>query len=76
MKWRYVVPLKNAATGEQHMIVVELSEDERADALEKIAPVGGPHGLIVCGYAFSRASKIAPAGFEPAIDRLEFVTVH
>lgn len=55
------------ATGERRLVVVELSDAERLDALRALAvrpgACGGPDGLIVRGYALRRAENIAPAVF-------------
>ena len=75
--WRYAVPFSNPTSGEQRTIVVTLSDLERNDALRQREPgPGGYNGLVVRGYALSRACPLADAGFEPIVDKIEFVTVH
>jgi hypothetical protein len=72
--WRYAVPCRNAAG--EIVVLVALSQDERADASAHFAPVGGCEGLIVRGYALRRASRMAPGGFIPVVEGVEFASLH
>jgi hypothetical protein len=71
--WRYVVPFTNAA-GEHRTILVRLSEFEQLDAAgQRIPGPGGFDGLVARSYALRRACPLAPPGFEPVIECIEFV---
>jgi hypothetical protein len=65
--WRYAVPIRNQKTGEVRTVVVELSRDERLDALwmDALRPgwVGGPDGPVAHGYAAHRADALGSPDF-------------
>ena len=73
-RWLYECALFNEATGERRLVVVQLSNAERLNALRAFerglamgycspSGPGGPDGMIVKAYALQRAESIAPAGF-------------
>jgi hypothetical protein len=56
-RWRLAVPLVNERTGERHVVVVELSDNERNDAI-RLRPSGAedePWLPIINLYASSHA---------------------
>lgn len=60
--WVYSVPLVNSETGERRVVLVELSPEERQDALYNLAVnpngPGGDRGCIVNSHASWRALRI------------------
>jgi len=68
------VPMRHPKTGETRLVVVELTDDERRDAIANAGHTGGPDGPIVRTYAAHRAEK-TNQGFW-ASDPIERVVLH
>jgi hypothetical protein len=72
--WRYAVPMRHPKTGETRTVVVELTADERMDAIRNIAHTGGDDGLIANGYAGRRAEATMPGFWSDG--EIERVVLH
>jgi hypothetical protein len=73
-KWRYAVPLVNERTGERHVVLVELSDDERADAMRMGQGEGWPP--LVNLFASNRALAGLPDECSVTLNEIMRVTVH
>jgi hypothetical protein len=59
-------------TGELRTIVVELDNDEIADARRNL----GIDGPVARSYVMRRASRSVPIGFDPVVNSVKQVQVH
>jgi hypothetical protein len=78
-RWTYVVPLVDP-DGEQRVIVVTLSPEERASALYNLAinpdGPGGDDGCIVRAYAMRHAKDRMPLGATIEVGEIKRVVLH
>jgi hypothetical protein len=71
-EWFYEVPIVHKTTGEQRVVVVKFTADERQFCLHNFGEYGPPTNR----FAMDHAEKLAPSGFVVAIEGIKRVTVH
>jgi hypothetical protein len=69
---KYRCKFVNAATGERREVVVELDDDEIADARKNL----GIDGPVARSYVMRRGSRYVPAGFDPDLASITRVQQH
>jgi hypothetical protein len=69
---KYVCDCVNAVTGELREVVVQLDDDEIADARRNL----GLNGPVARSYVMRRASRCVPAGFDPDLASITRVQSH